>query len=276
MTTFRLTVVVDNTAKEGLVSEHGYALHLEGPEGNILMDTGQKDALLPNMASLGIDPEKISTIVLSHGHYDHTGGVADILKHNRNIEVYLHAGVFQPRYSLDGEKPTIVKMPLVAMESVMHHPDVRTHWLTRPVALTKNIGITGPISRENEYEDTGGSFYLDPEGHEIDTIKDDVAMWLHTPEGLVICVGCCHSGLVNTLNHIIARTGESRIAMIIGGLHLLHASSQRLEKTVEKLREFTIGRIIACHCSGENAVAYLNDNLDTEVSAGYAGLVIEV
>ena len=276
MSTIRLTVVVDNRAAEGLVAEHGFALHLETPEGNILLDTGQKDALMPNLAALAIDPGKVSRLVLSHGHYDHTGGVAELLSLNRDIELYLHAAVFQPRYSLDGTLPKIVKMPLKAMEAVMHHSDSRTHWLTKPVAISNCIGITGPIARKSEFEDTGGSFFLDPEGREVDIIKDDIAMWLHGPGGLVVCVGCCHSGLVNTLNHIVARTGENRIATVIGGLHLLHASSARLEKTVEALRRFEIGRIVACHCSGDDAVRFLQDNLDTEVTTGYAGLVLEL
>lgn len=274
--TFCLTVVVDNVAAEDLVAEHGYALHLETPAGNILFDTGQQAALTPNMARLGIDPGKISALVLSHGHYDHTGGVAELLKLNKDIEVYLHSAVFQPRYSLDGEAPAIVKMPFAAMEAITQHRETRIHWLSRPMALSAWIGITGPISRATDFEDTGGSFYLDPEGREVDIIRDDIAMWLHGPDGLIVCVGCCHSGLVNTLNHIAARTGEKRIAMVIGGLHLLTSSRERLERTVEALRTFEIGRIVACHCSGEESVRYLRDHLEAEVSTGYAGLVLEV
>jgi len=274
--TLRLTVLVDNRAPEQLAAEHGFALHLETPDGNILFDTGQQSALLPNMERLGIDPEKIHALVLSHGHYDHTGGVAEMLKRNRNLEVYLHGGVFQPRYSLDGEAPAIVRMPFAAMEAITRHPESRVHWLTRPMSLFPSVGLTGPISRGNDFEDTGGPFYLDPEGREADTIKDDVAMWLHTPDGLVVCVGCCHSGLVNTLSHIVARTGEKRIAMIIGGLHLLKGSEQRLARTVEELGNYTIERIVACHCSGEEAVRYLQQHLAAEVSFGQAGLVLEI
>ncbi len=275
MKIFRLTVVVDNVAGEGLAAEHGYSLFIEGPDGNILFDTGQKGVLFHNMDKLGIDPYTISTLVLSHGHYDHTGGVAEILQINRKTELYLHAAVFLPRYSLDGDSPKIVRMPLKAMEAAMHHSDERVHWLTRPVALVKNIGITGPISRENDFEDTGGPFYLDPEGRKSDTIEDDIAMWLHTPDGLVICVGCCHSGLINTLDCIIARTGENRIATIIGGLHMLNASPERLKNTVAKLREFEIDKIVACHCSGDKAVSYLRNHLDIEVVTGCSGLVLD-
>lgn len=273
---FRLTIVVDNNSSGQLVAEHGYSLHIETPEGNILLDTGQKDAFLPNMEQLGLDAATILHLVLSHGHYDHTGGVAELLSANRSMDIYLHSAVFQPRYSLDGEAPSIVKMPFTAMEAITRHNDERVHWLNRPLPLSAAVGITGPISRQNDFEDTGGSFYLDPDGHEVDTIKDDIALWLHGPEGLIVCVGCCHSGLVNTLNHITARTGEKRIAMVIGGLHLLHATAERLEKTVEGLAAFDIQKIVACHCSGDQAVHYLRDHLDVEVVTGYAGMTIDV
>lgn len=276
MSNCRLTVVVDNKAADGLVAEHGFSLFMETGEQKILFDTGEKNALLPNMEALKIKPEKISSLVLSHGHYDHTGGVAEMLDCNKKLEIYLHAAVFQPRYSLDDDAPTIVKMPLAAMEAVMHHPDNKTHWLTKPIELSSKVGISGPIPRINDYEDTGGSFYLDPEGKEIDTLKDDVAMWFKGDDGLVVCLGCCHSGLVNTLTRVTEITGEKRIAMVLGGLHLHNAPGHRLEKTIQELAAFDIKRIVACHCSGENAVDFLNVNMSADVSMGHAGMVLEV
>lgn len=257
MSSYRLTVLVDNKAGTGLIGEHGFALFMETPAGNILFDSGQNNALLLNAQSLGIQLEDTAILVLSHGHYDHTGGIEDLLKRNRKLEIYLHAAVFQPRYSLEEGKPRIIKMPLAAMEAVMHHPDDKVHWLTRPTTIHEGIGITGPIPRNCSFEDTGGSFYLDPDGKEIDTIRDDNAIWLHGKNGLIICLGCCHAGLLNTLEHVVRLTGEKRIDTIIGGMHLLHADRQRLDQTAEKLRRFDIRHIIACHCSGDDESATL-------------------
>lgn len=276
MKNFRFTIVVDNKASEGLVAEHGYALYVENAGGNLLLDTGQSGAFLPNAKALGIDFKEVSTLVLSHGHYDHTGGIADILQQNKKVEIYLHAGVFQPRYSFDGEKSSIVKMPLAAMQAVMHHADEKVHWLTRPVVLQDVIGITGPIPRDCPFENTGGKFYLDPEGKGIDIIQDDNAIWFHGPEGLVVALGCCHAGLVNTLNYILTITGASKIDTIIGGMHLLHADTDRLEKTVVALNKFDIKKIVACHCSGDEATHYLSQHLRCDVVAGYAGMQFEV
>lgn len=272
MNEVRLTIVVDNQAADGLTAEHGFSLWVETPKQNILFDTGQEHALLTNLAALGVDPRIASAMVLSHGHYDHTGGVENILKMNTNLQIYLHAAVFQPRYSIDDGKAKIVKMPLVAMAALMHYDEFRINWLTKPIVLSEHIGIAGPIPRVVDFEDTGGPFFLDPEGKEADIIKDDTALWLRTAQGLVVCLGCCHSGLINTLQHITAISGENRIATIIGGLHLLRAGKERLIKTVAALEKYDIKKIIACHCTGEAATAFLRENIHAEVVTGHAGL----
>jgi len=275
MSCHRLTIVVDNNAGNDLAAEHGFALFIEAAEHSLLLDSGQKDALLKNAPALAIDPALIDLLVLSHGHYDHTGNVAYLLRKNKNMHIYLHSGVFQPRYSLDDKRPAMIKMPLSAMQAVMQHPDDKVHWLTRPVSLDTTIGITGPIPRRFEFEDTGGRFFLDAEGHTIDIIRDDVALWLRGSKGLTLCLGCCHAGLINTLSYVFELSGEKRIDTIVGGLHLLHADERRLKKTVSELRKFDIGRIVACHCSGEEAVEYLAAHLPCKVVKGYAGMRLE-
>lgn len=97
-------------------------------------------------------------------------------------------------------------------------------------------GLTGHIPRKTDFEDTGGPFYLDPHGKHPDLIADDLALWIRTDQGLVICLGCCHAGLVNTIHHIRSISGTEIIRAIIGGFHLLHADSRRIEGTTEVLR----------------------------------------
>ena len=277
MKKLRFTIVVDNKVAEGLVAAHGYSLYVETPVGNVLLDAGERAAFVANAKTLGVDFKEVSTLVLSHGHYDHTGGVADLLQQNKQIEIYLHAGVFTPRYSFNGEKPAIVKMPLSAMQAVMHQRDEKVHWLTKPVSLYDGfMGMTGPIPRKCEFEDTGGKFFLDPEGKHVDQIDDDNAIWFKGPNGLIVCLGCCHAGLVNTLQYIMECSGETKIDTVIGGMHLLHAETSRLEKTVSILNEFDLNKIVACHCSGDEAVEYLAAHLHCEVVSGFAGMQFEV
>jgi 7,8-dihydropterin-6-yl-methyl-4-(beta-D-ribofuranosyl)aminobenzene 5'-phosphate synthase len=121
------------------------------------------------------------------------------------------------------------------------------------------------------YDHTGGPFYLDPEGRRIDPIEDDLALWIRTGKGLLIWLGCCHAGLINTLHHILHLNPVERIHAVIGGFHMLHADNDRLHRTLSALRRPLADRIIACHCTGDQAVAMLRDNLGERVFQGAVG-----
>lgn len=271
MSQARLTVVVDNHAARGLTAEHGFALWLQYEGHTIMFDTGNKDALLPNSQALGLDLAKVSDLVISHGHYDHTGGIDVILKQAGEVEVYLHQAVFQPRYVGKNSSVEPVRMPGNSMQALGHVKDESLHWMTHYKMLSKNIGITGPIARSNDFEDTGGDFYYDQEGKRPDPIDDDIAVWLRTSEGLVVCVGCSHAGIVNTLQSILKHTREHSVHTVIGGLHLLNASPERLEQTAKALNTLGVKKLVACHCTGDDARDYLRQHLDAEVIRGYAG-----
>lgn len=271
----RITLIVDNKADKGLVSEHGLAMWIETGDKNILLDTGQGGALLPNADGLGIDLRETDILVLSHGHYDHTGSVADVLQKAPHADTYLHPGAFLPRYSLRGGTPNSVQMPGVSMSAIISHPEEKVHWVNGLTITSEGINLTASIPRDTDFEDTGGAFFLDPGGKRPDPITDDLALWITTDEGLIICTGCCHSGIINTLRHITRSAGESRVKRIIGGLHLVNADRERLAKTVEELNKFDIEELVPCHCTGDDAVEYLSENLDCRVIQGYAGMKIE-
>lgn len=272
MTTTRLTVVVDNQAGDGLVAEHGYSLWIESDDRIILFDTAESKCLQPNCRTLGLDLSRVTDLVLSHGHYDHTGGIAPVLAEAGRPQVYLHQAALQPRYVLrNGTTIEPVRMPERSMQALDHLPEGAIHWLTRPTQITDRIGVTGPIPRLTSYEDPGAPFFFDQSGERPDLIDDDVSMWIRSETGLVICVGCAHAGIVNIVNEIIRITGERRIDTIIGGLHLLHAGPERLQQTVQALNGLDIRRLVACHCSGASAVDYLAQHLICQVIHGHSG-----
>jgi len=271
----KITIVVDNKAANGFAAEHGYALWLEADERVILFDTGNRDALKANSEKLNLDFSSLTELILSHGHYDHTGGVETVLERAPGVQVYLHQAAMQPRYSVKNGDTRSVRMSTEAMKSLWSLEDESIHWLTHPFRISPQVGITGPIARRTGYEDTGGSFYYDPWGKRPDPIDDDNAVWVHTPGGLVICVGCSHAGIVNTINAIVETTGESKIRTVIGGLHLVNASPERLQNTVDALNALDIGQLIACHCTGDEAFWYLEERLDFDVLQGYAGFSME-
>lgn len=269
----RIQILVDNNAKDGLRAEHGFSLWIEIDDQKILFDTGQKDSLLYNAKQLNIDLAKANTLVLSHGHYDHSGGLANVLSQNHQTGVYSHAAAVLPRYSINDGIAKSIKMPSRVMSSINSLPEERMHWVTDSMYISDAVALTGEIPRNTDFEDTGGLFYLDQDGKKSDPIKDDMALWIHSSKGLVVCVGCCHAGIINTINHIKKVSGVSKIHALIGGLHLLNANQQRLNKTMELLQKEEIQTIITCHCTGDIAHQLLGEQLQAQ--KGYSGMSIE-
>ena len=267
-----ISLLVDNAANPGLISEHGLSMWIETPDHRILFDTGQGPALAANADKLGIPLERADTLVLSHGHYDHTGGVAHVLRCNPSIDVFCHPGAVQPRYSIGVGVVRPVQMPRTAMAGLDKLPSRRMHWMSEPVRISKDIGLTGAIPRETTFEDTGGPFFLDPYARRIDAINDDTAMWINTSRGLVVCVGCCHAGLINTLKYVRRLSGVSVLRAVIGGFHLLRAKPERLQWTLSELKDLAPASIVACHCTGEKAVAALEEAFNGRFSKGFAGM----
>jgi 7,8-dihydropterin-6-yl-methyl-4-(beta-D-ribofuranosyl)aminobenzene 5'-phosphate synthase len=138
--------------------------------------------------------------------------------------------------------------------------------------LSETIGITGPIPRKTSFEDTGGPFYLDPQGKRTDPIEDDLALWIRTDKGAIVCVGCSHAGVVNTCLHVQSLSQGLRVRAIIGGLHLVNAGRERLEQTVAALRRLEPDMLVPSHCTGEPAVVALRGALGDRVSPGAAGM----
>lgn len=209
--------------------------------------------------------------MLSHGHYDHTGGAAQVIRRRPEIEVYFHPGAVQPRYSIRNGASRSIGMPREAKTALNGLPARGVHWVIRPTLIAPDVGVTGPIPRETPYEDVGGPFFLDPTGARRDPVDDDQALWINTPEGLVVCVGCCHAGLVNTLNHVARLNDDAPIRAFIGGFHLGEASDERLDRTIEALRAISPRMLAPCHCTGEKAIHAFKRVFGDMVSPGHAG-----
>ena len=272
----RITVLVENTAGgRGLLGEHGLSFWIEVGGKSILFDTGQGNVLLGNARRLGIRLEQIDAIVVSHGHYDQTGGLDDALRAARRATVYAHRTAFNPKYSRspDGSARDI-GMPQMDEQAVRDMADLVL--VDGPTQICEGFFLTGPIPRMNDFEDTGGPFFMDSACTDPDPLMDDQAAFVETPAGTVVILGCAHAGVINTLQYIQSLTNSWPIHTVIGGMHLLHASPERMDKTVAELRRLDVKRILPCHCTGLPAIARLWNEFAGRCAACPVGTVLEM
>ena len=275
MSSIRITVLVDNNSAEGLSKEHGLSLWIEAEGKKIVFDTGQGDAFADNTKKLNINLSDTDFLVISHGHYDHTGGIPLALEKSSKAIVCCHTNVTAKRFNVLNKNARSLQMPQISIDAISNLPPERIKFSTAPLFLGDNIGITGTIPRKTDFEDTGGPFFKDRDGETADLIEDDLAMWLKTPEGLIVCTGCCHSGLINTLDYIRALSGENRLRAVIGGFHLLNADDNRISKTLGALKRMNPLLLAPCHCTGDNIISELKKHFGSKVvKQTFAGLAL--
>jgi 7,8-dihydropterin-6-yl-methyl-4-(beta-D-ribofuranosyl)aminobenzene 5'-phosphate synthase len=275
---FRLIVLADNTAAgTGVLAEHGLSILVESGQHRVLFDTGQGLVLRANAAALGVSLAPLDALVLSHGHYDHTGGVEYALEAGAPRAVYVHPAGFAHKYARRETLPLrAIGIPEGA-ERALWAVEERICWVHRPVEVVPGVWATGEIPRihQEETDDGGPVFFLDELGRDSDPLLDDQALVLETPAGLVVVAGCAHAGIVNTLDHVAGFTGGERIHGVIGGLHLGRASERRLNATAEAFARRGVAFLAPGHCTGSRALAFLRTRFPGLVHDLGAGTQLE-
>ena len=264
-----ITQLVENVASApGLLGEHGASLFIEADEQCLLLDTGQGLTLRQNAARLGIALERVTAVVLSHGHYDHTGGLDAVIEITGGaVDLYLHPAALAPKFNRDGRA---IGAPMTDLDALRSR--VRQLIANRePVEIRSGLWLSGEIPRRHALEDTGGPFYRDAACTEIDTLPDDQALIIDTPLGLVVVLGCGHSGLINTLDYVQTLVPGRPIHAVLGGTHLLRATAERLDFTVQALAGFEVDYLAPNHCTGLAAMCLLRQHFPRQFRESPAG-----
>jgi 7,8-dihydropterin-6-yl-methyl-4-(beta-D-ribofuranosyl)aminobenzene 5'-phosphate synthase len=263
---YRISVLCENSvgALSGTLGEHGFSALIEPAAGeSLLFDTGQGATLLHNAQRMNRNLAKVQKVVISHGHYDHAGGLLPLLQSFGDKEVYAHPRVFSPRNRLkDTGECYPIGMP--QDRETLERAGARFNLSAEFREIAPGIFLTGEVPRVIPFEIGDQGLYCDCTGQELDTTPDDQSLVLETERGLIILLGCCHAGLINTLEHVATITGRRDIYAVIGGTHLGFCGQEQLDRTIAALHALSIKKLAAAHCTGFAAAARLSREFPRE------------
>lgn len=276
--TFRITILCENSVGpiSGTLGEHGFAALIESSGGEtVLFDTGQGATLLHNARRMNRDLSALSKVALSHGHYDHAGGLLPLLHDHGPRKVYGHPAIFRPRHRVkDTGECLAIGIPHSRAELEAAGAEFNLSADFREIS--PGMFLTGEVPRATAFETGDQGLYCDCTGQDLDGTPDDQSMVLDTDKGLVILMGCCHAGLVNTLEHVAYTMGRRDVYALVGGTHLGFCSQEQLDKTISAMKGWGIQKVAASHCTGFAAAARMSREMPKAFQSAVVGYTLEV
>ncbi|MEW9491872.1 MAG: MBL fold metallo-hydrolase [Candidatus Aramenus sulfurataquae] len=264
-----ITVLSDNfssTIIPPLLGEWGFSAYIETEKVKVLYDVGNSGIpVLRNAEKLGIDLSKVDYVVLSHGHLDHTGGLAneELREKIRGKVVVAHPSIFERKFLNWRNKLEYIGIPLSKEEM---EREFRLLLTREPLEIAEGVYFSGEVKNYNFPRYTKGLFKASDERLAPDELKDDAALYVNIAgKGVVAITGCGHSGVLNIAKHAIEVTKADKVHAIVGGLHLLASTREEVEGVMASLN---VEKIAPAHCSGNLAKVLAGERyLDAGVGA---------
>lgn len=265
----KIKVVIDNSSSlrmPGMFSQHGFSIfikaYLSNDETfNLLMDAGTSfEATIRNLDILGIKLDELDAIVLSHGHYDHTGGLLGVIKNiKKRIPIIAHPAAFLPKFGLKN-KLRYIGLPFKLSELEDNGGIIITS--KNSLKLAEGLFVSGEIERKTSFEDVKNFYTVKNNEFVKDEILDDQALFANVEgKGLVVITGCAHAGIINTIYYAKKITNVNKIALVLGGFHLIGASKERVKETINEFKKIRPKIVSPCHCTGSDAIALIKQEL---------------
>ncbi len=265
-----LIVLVDNRPGQDLGSEWGLSLMVASGGRCWLWDTGKSGLFLDNARRLGLDLSRIDGLALSHGHYDHVGGLAALVHAGFSGPVVAHPALTRQRFSIHASEHKDVGMQAGQRDLLQG----RLQPVSGDRPLAPGLRFVTDIPRRPGNSTATANLYMDSQASRPDDLPDDAFLLMDTPRGTVVVLGCCHSGLANSLLHAAELANVKKLHAVIGGMHLYSAGRAALDEAVEILKTLECEIIAPGHCTGDAPIAFLEQCFPGRVHPLHAGLIL--
>lgn len=252
---------------KALRAEHGLSIYLELPQKKVLFDTGASELFLINAQRLGIDLKQVDYLVLSHGHNDHTGGLAAFLRYNQKARILCKKEIFVPKFKGTKENG------LLRIDSLLNGPDFsRFQMIADTTEIAKDVFVQPDLFINHPQDTHFDSFELLYDGRRIpDTFKDEQVLVLRTSSGIVLVSACSHRGITNIVTTVMNKWSDVPLRAVLGGFHIRHAPQEKAEFIGKFLANYPDCRVGMCHCTGVEQFALLSQYLGQRVFYNYCG-----
>lgn len=253
-----ITTLIENSPGEhhGLLSEHGISFHIRKDGHSLLFDAGQSEALIHNAAKLRVGLSATDFVVLSHGHYDHSGGFRRLCDYASDFELRIGNGFFVDKYAVRGAAYDFLGNDFD--EDFLSDRGIRYSFAAEATEeIVPGVFILSNFPRRHDDEVVNPRFLLRRNNaFEPDRFDDEILLAVDTPRGLVVLLGCSHPGMKNMLDAVTARLRRPILA-VLGGTHLVESKGEGLERSLAYLNDGDIKIVGVSHCTGKEAVERL-------------------
>lgn len=265
-----------------------FFLELEDANGNnknVLLDAGgDKEVFMHNAKAFNIDLSNIDAIFLSHGHWDHSSAILEVVKASGGVKLFTHPEAFSSRFHItnDGGKRDLGIQKEISVARI-EELGGEINFNSEPVEIVPGLWTTGEVERISVFET---AFSLDEDervvkivdGKEIDdNIMDDQSLWTEV-EGIgpIILTGCAHAGLINIIEKVKKISNFKKFYGLIGGTHLVGRSDDYIKKTIQGLKSHEFQFLSPCHCTGFKATCFMYGSFQKKFHLNYCGRKFEV
>ncbi len=279
-----ITLVENLVYKKDLKAEHGLSFLIKTGDCKILFDVGQTGIVLENAKLMEEDLKDIDFIILSHGHYDHTGGLEKVLEVNKTAKIIMKKNILQQKYS-----STTGNMREIGFKLRTEYKNYPNEFLIleEDYILNENIRVITEISEYTDFEKIEQNLFVkDSDNYVGDKFQDELFLAVVKDEKLNIITGCSHNGIINISKTAMKKTKIDSINLVLGGMHLSgiklnkkglkEMNDEKIEKTIEELKKINIDKIYTNHCTGIDGFIKLKNILGDKISYSYTGSKIRI